>query len=386
MNAVGSATSVLLNVDDVEPIRYARSRLLRQAGFDVHEADSGRAALRLIPGIAPDLVLLDVHLPDISGIAVCRQIKRDLGSGIIVLQISGSATSAPQATVALNSGADCYLVEPVDPDVLVATVRALLRLRTAERALATANQQLSDKNAELQRVNKALLRSNQDLEHFAYVGSHDLQEPLRNIVTHIELLQRHVAPRFDESEQQLFSVVVDGARRMRALIQDVLAYSGVGKESPTFGPTRLQEALDLALANLADGIKEAPLCLSARQLPEVWGDVMQLSRVFQNLIGNSIKYRLPDVPLRVDITAEKDPEGDWIIAVHDNGIGIATQHLEKIFEPFKRLHGYEIAGTGIGLALCRRIIEAHGGRIWAESRPGEGTRFLFTLPPAESHH
>jgi signal transduction histidine kinase len=108
--------------------------------------------------------------------------------------------------------------------------------------------------------------------------------------------------------------------------------------------------------------------------------------VFQNLIGNSIKYRLPDVPLRVDITAEKDPEGDWIIAVHDNGIGIATQHLEKIFEPFKRLHGYEIAGTGIGLALCRRIIEAHGGRIWAESRPGEGTRFLFTLPPAESHH
>src|SRR5579863_4525068 len=156
--------AILINVDDNEPARYTRTRVLRHAGFVVHEAGTGGDTLRLISEVQPDLVLLDVHLPDLSGIEVCRRIKHQSeSSSIIVLQISASAISAPQATVALNTGADSYLVEPVDPDVLVATVRALLRLRTAERALARANQELSEKNLELQQVNKALRLSNEDL-------------------------------------------------------------------------------------------------------------------------------------------------------------------------------------------------------------------------------
>lgn len=372
--------AVLINVDDHEPARYARTRVLVQAGFVVHEAGTGSDALRLIDEIRPDMVLLDVHLPDMNGIEVCRRIKsRPDSAGIIVLQITASATSAPQATAALNVGADSYLIEPVDPDVLVATIRALLRLRAAERALARANQELSEKNAELLQVNKALQRSNDDLEHFAYLGNHDLQEPLRNITTHIELLDRLTASRFTNEERQLFGVVVEGARRMSTLIQDVLTYSGVAREAPALRPASLDEALRLALDSLSEGIAACHASVVAGHLPEIMGDRVQLSRVFQNLIGNSIKYRSAESPLQVTIAVEPETSGYWVIKVHDNGIGIAPQHLERVFEPFRRLHGSAIPGTGIGLALCRRIVEAHGGRIWAESCEGVGSTFLFTL-------
>jgi signal transduction histidine kinase len=373
----------LINVDDNEPARYARTRVLRQAGFVVHDAGTGGEALRLVSALEPDMVLLDVNLPDMSGIEVCRRIKsQEESGGLIVLQISASAISAPQATAALNTGADSYLVEPVDPDVLVATVRAFLRLRAAERGLATANEELSKKNAELQQLNQALRRSNEDLKHFAYVASHDLQEPLRNITTHIQILERLAAERFTLEEKRLFAVVSDGALRMSSLIHDVLAYSGVGTEMPTFRPTSLDDPLRLAMENLTEGRAASGAVVTAAQLPVVMGDPLQLSQVFQNLIGNSIKYHSEAEPVRVDIDAKRDESGDWLIRVRDNGIGIAEDHLEKVFQPFKRLHGRDIPGNGIGLALCRRIVEGHGGRIWAESKEGEGATFLFTLPSA----
>jgi len=373
-------TAVLVNVDDHEAARYARTRVLQRAGFLVHEAGTGADAMRLIGEVKPDLVLLDVHLPDMNGIEVCRQIKsQEEGTGMIILQISASATTAPHATVALDTGADAYLVEPVDPDVLVATVRAFLRLRSAERALAMANVELSEKNAALNAANRALRRSNDDLEHFAYVASHDLQEPLRNITTHLQLLERITAGRFDASERQLFNVVVKSAQRMSLLIHDVLAYSGLGKQVMELQPTDLNEALNWALQNLAEGIAEAGAAIVTGKLPVAKGDVVQLGQVFQNLVGNSIKYRSTDRPLRIEISAEPGPVGDWTIRVADNGIGIAEQYLPEIFLPFKRLHSFEIPGNGIGLTLCRRIIEAQNGRIWAESREGKGSTFLFTL-------
>ena len=377
------STAVLVNVDDNEPARYARSRLLKQAGFVVHDAATGGNALRLITEVQPDLVLLDVNPPDINGIEVCRRIKKQQESAaVIVIQISASAISPPQATEALNTGADSYLIEPVDPDVLVATIRAFLRLRAAERALATANQELSEKNEELLQVNRALRRSNEDLEHFAYIASHDLQEPLRTISTHLQLLERTTATRLNESERELFSFAVDGAQRMSMLIRDVLAYSQIGRGPSLSKPTSLDEAVAWALENLSDSMAACDAVVVAGNLPVVSGDVSQLGQVFQNLIGNAIKYRSPGCPVRVNITAERDSAGDWLIRVRDNGIGIAQDQIEKVFRPFKRLHGTEIPGTGIGLALCRRIIEGHGGRIWAESSEREGTTFLFTLKPA----
>jgi signal transduction histidine kinase len=374
--------TVLLNVDDHEPARYARTRILRKAGFEVHEASTGADALKLAEMVNPAIILLDVHLPDMNGIEVCRRMKlQDRGAGTLVLQISASAISAPQATAALNTGADAYLVEPVDPDVLVATVRAFLRLRSAERALSIANLELSEKNAALNKANEALKQSNEDLAHFAYVASHDLQEPLRNISTHLQLLERLTGGRFDASEKQLFSVVVDSARRMGTLIQDVLAYSGIGRKKMELKPASLNEALEWALANLSGSIVTSGATVAYADLPTAMGDSMQLSQVFQNLIGNSIKYRSGTVPLRVEITSERAPDA-LVIHVRDNGIGIAENSIPEIFLPFKRLHNAEIPGSGIGLALCRRIVEGHGGRIWAESAEGVGSTFSFTLRPA----
>ena len=371
--------AVILNIDDNEPGRYARTRVLQRAGFEVHDAGTGREALRLIKEVQPDLALLDVNLPDMNGLEVCHRIKsQEETAAIIVLQISAISISPPQAATALNTGADSYLIEPVDPDVLIATINALLRLRRAERGLAQANQQLSEKNAELQRVNRDLQRSNYDLEHFAFLANHDLQEPLRNITTHLQLLERSTAQRFDEAERHLFETVLDGARRMRLLIDDVLRYSSAGREESALEPTSLNLALRLALEDLSESIAASDGAVVAGPLPDVAGNHLRLRQVFQNLIGNSIKYRSDRSP-RVDIAAEEEPAGMWRIWVRDNGIGIAEQHFEKVFGPFKRLHGREIPGTGIGLALCRRIIDNHGGRIWIESREGEGTTVLFTL-------
>lgn len=347
----------------------------------MHEAASGEAALALVSEVKPDIVLLDVHLPDMNGIEVCQRIKSGKDtSAIIVIQISASAVSAPQATASLNSGADTYIIEPVDPDVLVATVRAFLRLRIAEQALANANQQLSEKNDQLHAANEALQRSNEDLEQFAAVASHDLQEPLRTIITHLQILESMSEGKFDEEERPVFAAVMDGARRMSNLIRDVLNYSQVSTETPEHQAIALAEPLNWALENLSESLTSCEATVEVTELPTVIGDPSQLGQVFQNLIGNSIKYR-SEQPPRITITSSLDEAGHWMIRLQDNGIGIAPDYLENVFRPFKRLHGSEIPGTGIGLALCRRIITGHGGRIWVTSEGQEST-FTFTLRPA----
>lgn len=368
-----SAQEIIVNVDDNEPARYVKARILAHAGFTVYDAGTGSEALRIIAQHNPDLVLLDVNLPDVHGIEVCRRLKSsDSGASVIVLQISASAISAPNAAAALDSGADAYLTEPVEPEVLIATVRALLRLRKAERALSAAN-------ARLQTLNKELSRSNEDLQHFAFAASHDLQEPLRTVSSFVTLLERTAAPKLNHAEQQYLKFVADGARRMHALIDDLLAFSQVGQRPVSLTPVDLNKLLPKVLSNLYEGITGSGAEITVHPLPEVAGDAAQLGQVFQNLIGNAIKYAKPDVKPAIDIRAERE-DHDWILRVSDNGIGIESEYLQQIFAPFKRLHGQEISGTGIGLAICRRVIESHGGRIWAESAVGEGSNFYFTLP------
>jgi two-component system sensor histidine kinase/response regulator len=375
---------VLVNVDDNEGARYARTRVLQRAGFLVHDAADGTLALRLIREVQPDLVLLDVHLPDMSGIDVLRSLKSDpVTASVTVLQISASAVSAPHAIDALNSGADTYLVEPVDADVLVATVKALLRLRNAEREVARSNIALREANTRLESLNAALHRSNEDIERFAYIASHDLQEPLRTISTHLQLLERNLMGQLDRNNREVFADIVDASHRMSALIRDVLAYSRAGGGDSVFEAVRLQDSLGWALNNLAESLTTTEGEVISEDLPVVWGDSTQLAQVFQNLIGNALKYRSADPP-RIEIRVERKSREEWVVSIHDNGIGIDPKHHERIFRPFQRLHGREFAGTGIGLALCRRIVESHGGRIWVESTAGHGSTFLFSLKPGDT--
>lgn len=376
--------AIIVNVDDNEPARYARTRILKTAGFEVHEASTGKESLEMIASCRPDVVLLDVHLPDANGIEICRELKSNPeNASLLVIQMSASALTAPHATAALNSGADMYLMEPIDPDVLIATVRALLRVRTAERELAKANLDLQNANNRLEALNEELRRSNGDLQQFAFVASHDLQEPLRTVTTFVQLIENSIGGRFSPEETMYFKHVLEGAARMRHLINDVLAYSQAGRDPrDTRGNLELERVVNYAIENLGERIRETDAQIIVNPLPVVHGNFTQLANLFQNLITNSLKYRRTDVPLSVEISAQRSSPTEWIIQVRDNGIGIHPQYHEQVFVPFKRLHGRSIPGTGIGLALCKRIVEMHNGRIWLDSEERHGASFHLTLPAA----
>jgi PAS domain S-box-containing protein len=225
-----------------------------------------------------------------------------------------------------------------------------------------------------------LERSNTELAQFAYIASHDLQEPLRTITSYLQLLKRRYRGRLDESADDFIDYAVDGATRMSRLIQDVLAYSRVGTRPKEFILTDSDTLVRAAVSDLRARIEETGARVVHDGLPTVWGDDAQLGQLFQNLIGNALKFRRPDAAPHVMISAER--QGDaWTIRVRDNGIGIAPEQAERIFQIFQRLHTREeYEGTGIGLAVCKKIVERHGGRIWVESTPGQGTTFLFTVP------
>jgi light-regulated signal transduction histidine kinase (bacteriophytochrome) len=229
-----------------------------------------------------------------------------------------------------------------------------------------------------------LARSNDDLQQFAYVASHDLSEPLRKVANFCQLLERQYGPQLDDKARQYIDFAVDGAKRMQVLITDLLALSRVGRTTEEFESVDLERALAAALATLSDRIDDAGARIErVTPLPTIAGDQSLLTSLFENLVGNAVKYRREDVPPVVRIAAEHDAENSvWTFTVSDNGIGIDPQYAERIFAVFQRLHLRDrYGGTGIGLALCRKIVEFHGGRIWLD--PVEsltGANFTFTLP------
>ncbi len=238
---------------------------------------------------------------------------------------------------------------------------------------------LKEKQAELEQRAEALARSNADLEQFAYVASHDLQEPLRMVSSFTQLLAKRYAGRLDADADKYIRFASQGALTMQAMIQDLLAYARLNSSVAAPRALRLDEALDAALLNLQAALGEARPLLRREPLPSVRGDLGQLTQLYQNLLGNALKFRHPERPLELSVGAVEEGEGCrcW---VRDNGIGLEPQYREQIFVLFQRLHARgDFPGSGIGLAFCKRIVERHGGRIWVESLPGEGSTFLFTL-------
>jgi light-regulated signal transduction histidine kinase (bacteriophytochrome) len=211
------------------------------------------------------------------------------------------------------------------------------------------------------------------------VASHDLTEPLRMVVSYLELLTMRAEKKLGEEEREFIGYAADGARRMQNLIQDLLAYARVDTRGRPLEPTDCERVLESVLANLKLAIAESNTVVEHEPLPTVPADVVQLTQVFQNLIGNAIKFHGKEFP-KIQVGARRQDD-EWIFHVKDNGIGIDPKNFERIFVLFQRLHTrQEYPGTGMGLAICKKIIERHGGRIWVESKPGEGTTFFFTIP------
>jgi PAS domain S-box-containing protein len=250
--------------------------------------------------------------------------------------------------------------------------RNITRRRMHEAAIRDAHE-------ELERRAKELARSNEELQQFAYVASHDLQEPLRMISSYTQLIARRYGDRLDADANEFMGYIVDGAARMKQLIEDLLAYSRVGTRGREFQPTDTGAALAKALLNLRAAQEASGATVTHDELPTVVGDGQQLTQLFQNLIGNALKFRAGEPP-RIHVACEKRHDV-WVFTVKDNGIGLDPQYADRIFMMFQRLHTKaEYPGTGIGLAICKKIVDRHGGRIWVDSRPGHGCTFGFTIP------
>jgi len=259
-----------------------------------------------------------------------------------------------------------FLERPVRPETIQAAARTALRARMRQY--------------EIRRRQETLMRVNADLEQFAYSASHDLQEPIRNIAIYSGLLSKRYATLLDERGQEFLGYVNKGALRMEMLVRDLLAYTKAGSiTDEVTDPIEAEKPLQAALLNLAEAIRQNHAQLLCHALPAVRMREVHLQQLFQNLIGNAIKYRSENTP-QISISAEKS-DCHWRFAIQDNGVGINPEYKEKIFGLFKRLHGNDAyAGTGIGLAICQRIVDQYRGRIWVESEPGKGSTFFFTIP------
>jgi signal transduction histidine kinase len=394
----------ILLVDDKPENLVALEAVLDVLGQELIKAQSGKEALRACLEHDFAAILLDVKMPDMDGFetaALIRERERSCDVPIIFLT---ALKSEEHLFRGYYMGAVDYLYKPIVPEVLRSKVAVFVDLCRKNGLLKKHADALEQKNAELEkqiaervkaeedvrRLNselerrvdertRELSRSNDELRQFAYVASHDLQEPLRTVASYAQLLAKRYRGKIDSDADEFIRYMVEGVTRMHTLLNDMLAYSRVTEtKDKVLLPANIDAVVNSAVMNLEATIKETGAKITHDSLPTVLGDEIQLTQVFQNLIGNAIKYR-SEQPPAIHIFAEQNGD-NWAFSVKDNGIGIDPQYSERIFGIFKRLHGRELPGTGMGLAICKRIIERHRGQIWVESQPGKGSTFRFTLP------
>jgi signal transduction histidine kinase len=361
----------VLHVEDNELDAELVAQAMRRGGFSVSvvvvqaEAEFERQ-LRLH---RPDVVLADYNLPQWRGMEALNVLRRE-GLDIPLILVSG-ALGDVTAVECIKRGATDYVLK----DGLARLPEAIRRALQEKRQLRLRRQAEED----LARKVDELARSNAELEQFAYVASHDLQEPLRMVATYTQVLAERYRGRLDENADKFIGYACEGALRMQTLIRDLLAYSRVGRSDEARGRVDCDAAIEEVLLSLDPAIRESGAVVTHSALPVVWADRSQIAQAFQNLIGNAIKFHGKEAPA-ISVQAEKaGPQ--WLFSVSDNGIGIAPEYAKDIFVVFQRLHTRtEYPGNGIGLAICKKIIERNGGKIWVEAQTGHGSIFKFTMP------
>jgi signal transduction histidine kinase len=351
VDAVFDADKNRASADKNRASRESRQRFLTAAEFCVHGAVGASQAMEAAAAHQPDIVLLDWNDAEL-----CGRLKAGPGNiPIVVLLISSPKT----ATDLPRGGADLCLPRSIAPAFLVETLRTLLRMRAAERELEQSRVELVD---------------------FSRQIAHDVEGPLRGVVTFAELIGQ-VHP-LSENERTYLGHVLSSADQVRRVARCFLSYAEAKRQPPCLNVVPLRGVVAATVHALRERIKESGADLHIQDpLPKVLGDFSGLQQVIKSLLTNAINYRRPDASLSITIGAKPGSGGEWLIFVSDNGIGIAQQYHESIFAPFKRLHGLDIPGAGLGLAICKHIVGTHGGRIWVESEAGCGASFQFTLRP-----
>ncbi|MFA4935111.1 MAG: response regulator [Candidatus Methanoperedens sp.] len=389
----------ILVVDD-EPLCVELITGLLPKEYEIETAADGKEALVKVKETSPDLILLDIIMPEINGYEVCRRLKSDEKTLCIPVVMVTSLTEKEDRIKAIEAGADDFLTKPVDSLELNARVKSLLRVKKYHDELLEEHEKLKLLNESLEdRVKertsslaaevgmrkkaednvystlKELARSKAELEQIVYIASRELQQPLQAVSSNLELLRDcHKGKFLDKEACELVENAVAGAAGMQRRINDLFTYSRVGTRKE---PTDMGAVLDSALDRLKVVIKKTGAEITHDKLPVVKGDQMQLSQLFYHLLDNAIKFR-SSVPPKVHILTEHVRD-DWVFSVQDNGVGIDQKYLDSLFLISEHIRENQ-PKTGIGLAICKKIVERHGGRIWVESEKGKGSTFHFTLP------
>lgn len=400
--------TVLLVEDDPDDAELIQELLSdeKDYSFKIQWVTRLEKALNSLSTALYDVILLDLSLPDSFGLQTVVEIYKKAPAVPLVV-LTGLDDDAAAIDVMRQGAQDYVLKGKISGSILVRIMRyaiernkllvelehrrqdqlkmaeqlRLMEKKDMERQIAEQKQAIEIKSLKaVEKKAKELERSNAELEQFAYVASHDLQEPLRSITGYLQLLQRRYSAQLDEDANTFISRSVAATNRMGILIKDLLNYSRVQRKGKPFKDTDLSKVLHLVLNNLHSTIEDTHGVITHDPLPIVYADSTQVVQLFQNLISNAIKFKGTEPP-KIHIGAQKYQEsGEWVFSVKDNGIGIENEYIERIFLIFQRLHGIrEYEGTGIGLALCKKIVERHGGRIWVESEPDKGSTFSFTI-------
>lgn len=405
----------ILLVDDLTENLIALEAILSDLGQNLIRAHSGEDALKQVLQRDFAVILLDVQMPGMDGFEAATLIReREKSRHTPIIFLTAIYNSDMNIFRGYSIGAVDYMIKPIVPEVLRSKVAVFIELfkkteevkhqaeilrqleqKEHEKHLAEekrrieaeyyAREREKEKRAAEALARKAaeLERSNAELEQFAYVASHELQEPLRKVSGYTQLLARRYRGKLDKEADEFISFAVAEVQRMRKLINDLLDYARVEKRGKEFAPVDCEILVNQVVESLSSTIEENHAEVSWQGLPAIEADGDQLQQLFHNLIGNALKFRGSEPPsIRIEASRREE---DWLFTVNDNGIGFEMAYAGRIFSIFQRLHGNdEYAGTGIGLSICKKIVERHGGTIWAESRPGKGSTFYFTLPAEQS--
>lgn len=386
-----TAQTKILIVDDEASNLLALEAVLDGMEIQLVRAYSGKEALRHLLRDDFAVILLDVQMPGMDGLETAAMIReRALSRYTPIIFLTAAGRTETEIFRGYEMGAVDYLVKPLIPEILRQKVRVMVDLFRMNVEIKRLNLELQetnvdlesrvrDRTAALEAQSLELARSNQELAQFATAASHDLQEPLRTLSTYLQLLGKNNWGRLSADDQEIFGVVLDSARRMRQLIIDLLAFSQIGAGDRKTGQVDCGTLVEKVLDQIKEMVKERGAKISVGPLPVLNAEAVLLGQVFQNLIGNALKFQKGGAPV-VEVSARHEQEG-WVFGVRDEGIGIAPEHSGKIFELFGRLHARDdYPGNGLGLSLCKKVVERHGGSIWLDPAPGKGSTFYFSIP------